>query len=190
MGYFNFNILGSRYQRYSNWWKLYFSQGISKRYKTFMYIFQGASHPSSSKFFSVKMLLLNRHFFWIFVKRKIFNIDELQSSKKIFFSISTRPPFVFNILIISFPDFFISFCNDNCYFSVINEFCCSDNFILLLTIFKANSELSRTAFSILAENGSLDCIAQDEQTFNYWQDGINTLLGSVYLYKQGEWDQL
>ncbi|XP_023334300.1 engulfment and cell motility protein 1 [Eurytemora carolleeae] len=42
---------------------------------------------------------------------------------------------------------------------------------------KANSELSRTAFSILAENGSLDCIAQDEQTFNYWQDGINTLLG-------------
>ncbi len=30
---------------------------------------------------------------------------------------------------------------------------------------------------------SLDCVAPDEQTFNYWLDGINTLLRWVqYLY--------
>ena len=38
-------------------------------------------------------------------------------------------------------------------------------------------ELQKTAFSVVCENGSLDCVAPDEETFNYWLDGINTLLG-------------
>ena len=32
------------------------------------------------------------------------------------------------------------------------------------------------AFSLVGENTSLDLVAPDEQTHNYWVDGINTLL--------------
>jgi len=42
---------------------------------------------------------------------------------------------------------------------------------------KVVPELQKTAFSVLGENGSLDCVAADELTFNYWIDGFNTLLG-------------
>jgi len=39
-------------------------------------------------------------------------------------------------------------------------------------------ELQKTAFSVvLNEQGSLDCVAPDDQTYDYWVDGIRTLLG-------------
>jgi len=34
----------------------------------------------------------------------------------------------------------------------------------------------KLAFSLEGENTSLDLVAPDEQTHNYWVDGINTLL--------------
>ena len=37
-------------------------------------------------------------------------------------------------------------------------------------------KLARLAFSLIGENTSLDLVAPDEQTHNYWVDGINTLL--------------
>jgi len=49
---------------------------------------------------------------------------------------------------------------------------------------KVVPELQKTAFSVLSESSSggcttvsLDCVAPDEQTFNYWTDGLATLLG-------------
>ena len=35
---------------------------------------------------------------------------------------------------------------------------------------------TKLSFSVVGETGTLDCVAPDEQTFNYWLDGINTLL--------------
>jgi len=37
-------------------------------------------------------------------------------------------------------------------------------------------KLAKLAFSLIGENTSLDLVAPDEQTHNYWVDGINTLL--------------
>jgi len=37
-------------------------------------------------------------------------------------------------------------------------------------------QYSKLAFSLIGENTSLDLVAPDEQTHNYWIDGINTLL--------------
>jgi len=37
-------------------------------------------------------------------------------------------------------------------------------------------QFARLAFSLVGENTSLDLVAPDEQTHNYWVDGINTLL--------------
>lgn len=41
---------------------------------------------------------------------------------------------------------------------------------------KEKNEYKDLAFSLIAENGTLDCVAPDEMTFNYWVDGVNTLL--------------
>jgi len=42
---------------------------------------------------------------------------------------------------------------------------------------KVREEKQKTSFSLISESGTLDCIAPDLQTFHYWVDGINTLLG-------------
>lgn len=41
---------------------------------------------------------------------------------------------------------------------------------------KNKEATARLAFSLLGENTSLDLVAPDEQTFNYWVDGINNLI--------------
>jgi len=43
---------------------------------------------------------------------------------------------------------------------------------------KDKDQYARLAFSLVGENVSLlDLVAPDEQTHNYWVDGMNTLLG-------------
>jgi len=42
---------------------------------------------------------------------------------------------------------------------------------------KVREEIQKTAFCLISEGGDLDCVAPDLQTFHYWLDGINTLLG-------------
>ena len=37
-------------------------------------------------------------------------------------------------------------------------------------------KLKDLSFSLIGETSSLDCVAPDESTFNYWVDDVNTLL--------------